>query len=326
MSDIKIFVSHRIEFDSENIPNELYYDVRCGAVDDRRENVVMPGDDTGENISGRRVSFGEFTVQYWAWKNVTADYYGLCHYRRYLAFAPGSWNVNHYNQIVDPFLDRFAAKRYGLLNASAMRQLIKSHDIIVNKNADVRLITVKDTPKNTVYEHWVDWDGIIIEKETLNLLLSLIETLRPDYLQAVREYFAGYKFRGYNCYILRRDLFHQLCEFQFDILFELEKRLDTTGYNKDMKRTPAFVGEILYGIFIHHLQKQNKYRIRELPLVFFEETGKTRSVFHAAARRCRLHSRKVYWILRNRILPEGTKRRESAKRFYYKARDLFKRA
>jgi hypothetical protein len=325
MSDIKIFVSHRIEFDSETIPNELYYNVRCGAVDDQRENVVIPGDDTGDNISGHRVSFGEFTVQYWAWKNVTADYYGLCHYRRYLAFAPGSWNVNHYNQIVDPFLDRFAAKRYGLLNASAMRQVIKSHDIIVNQNADVRLITVKDTPKNTVYEHWVDWDGIIIEKKTLTLLMTLIENLHSEYLPAAREYFAGYKFRGYNCYILRRDLFQRLCEFQFDILFELEKRLDTTGYNKDMKRTPAFVGEILYGIFIYHLQKKKKYRMRELPLVFFEQTGKTKSVFHAAARRCLLQSKKIDLLLRNGLLPEGTNRREAVKTVYYKMMDVFKR-
>lgn len=326
MSDIKIFVSHRIEFESETIPNELYYNVRCGAVDDQRENIVMPGDDTGENISDRRLSFGEFTVQYWAWKNVTADYYGLCHYRRYLAFSPGIWNVNHYNQIVEPFLDRFAAKRYGLLDASAMRQVIEAHDIIVNQNADVRLITIKDTPKDTVYDHWVDWDGIIIEKKTLTLLMTLIEELRPEYLPAAGEYFAGYTFRGYNCYVLRRDLFRQLCEFQFDILFELEKRLDSTGYNRDMQRTPGFMGEIMYGIFIHHLQKQNKYRIRELPLIFFEETGKTQSIFHAAARRCLLHSRKVYLILRKGILPEGTKRREAVRRFYYEVKDIFKKS
>ena len=85
--DIKIFVSHRIDLDSETIDNPLYVNVRCGAVFDKRENVDMLGDDTGDNISEKRDSFCELTVMYWAWKNVKADYYGLCHYRRYLSFA-----------------------------------------------------------------------------------------------------------------------------------------------------------------------------------------------------------------------------------------------
>ena len=37
--DIKIFVSHRIDLDSETIDNPLYIPVRCGAVYDERENV-----------------------------------------------------------------------------------------------------------------------------------------------------------------------------------------------------------------------------------------------------------------------------------------------
>ena len=85
--DIKIFVSHRIDLDSETIDNPLYIPVRCGAVYDERENVTMLGDDTGDNISEKRMTYNELTVQYWAWKNVKADYYGLCHYRRYLSFS-----------------------------------------------------------------------------------------------------------------------------------------------------------------------------------------------------------------------------------------------
>ena len=85
--DIKIFVSHRIDLDSETIDNPLFVPVRCGAVFDKRENVTMLGDNTGDNISEKRMSFCELTVQYWAWKNVEADYYGLCHYRRYFSFS-----------------------------------------------------------------------------------------------------------------------------------------------------------------------------------------------------------------------------------------------
>lgn len=40
-------------------------------------------DDTGDNISKRNRRYSEMTAFYWMWKNdKTADYLGLCHYRR----------------------------------------------------------------------------------------------------------------------------------------------------------------------------------------------------------------------------------------------------
>ena len=39
-------------------------------------------DDTGDNISARNRHYSETTALYWMWKNVAADYLGLCHYRR----------------------------------------------------------------------------------------------------------------------------------------------------------------------------------------------------------------------------------------------------
>ncbi len=95
--DIKIFVSHRIDLDSETIDNPLYIPVRCGAVYDERENVDMLGDDTGDNISEKRNSFCELTVLYWAWKNVKADYYGLCQDCRYLVFTDKLHKVDSNN-------------------------------------------------------------------------------------------------------------------------------------------------------------------------------------------------------------------------------------
>lgn len=67
-SDIKIYVSERIDQKAELIDNPLFVPIRCGAVFDKRSDVNMLGDNTGDNISERRLSFCELTVLYWAWK------------------------------------------------------------------------------------------------------------------------------------------------------------------------------------------------------------------------------------------------------------------
>ena len=81
MKSIKIFVSHRIDIDSFQIPNPIFVNVLCGAYRPHKDNGLI-GDNTGDNISELQPYFSELTVQYWAWKNQDADYYGLCHYRR----------------------------------------------------------------------------------------------------------------------------------------------------------------------------------------------------------------------------------------------------
>ncbi|NLH01732.1 MAG: DUF4422 domain-containing protein [Clostridiales bacterium] len=316
-NNIKIFVSHRIDIESELIDNPIYTHVRCGAVFDDKNPMNILGDNTGDNISERRMSFCEFTVQYWAWKNVQADYYGLCHYRRYLSFSKRRFKTDEYNMVHVPVLTPGSKKRYGLLDTEGMEKLISEYDILTSEYADVRNIPTPKGKKNTVREMWDDYNGIFIEKSSVDLMLELIDETAPEYSRSAREYLSGNLHRGFNCYVLKKELFIRLCDFQFPIMFEVERRLDTTGYTQTMLRTPAFIGEMLYGIFMYHVTTYEQWRVKELQLVFFSDTDRIKGCGDLIKRQIWFGIDRTLRTIIDPLMPKGSKRRESLKNIFY---------
>lgn len=317
MKDIKMFVSRRIDTDSTLIHNPLYVPVRCGAVFDAVSGSKYLGDNSGDNISDRRNSFCEFTVQYWAWKNAKADYYGLCHYRRYLTFSESRFKANAQNQVMEGMLDDHAIAKYDLLNEKRMRNIIEGCDAVVNEAAYVDRIPTPLGCQHSVYDHWAAHDGIFIDKRVLPLLLETIHRLLPEYDQAAKEYLAGKWHRGYNCYVMKRSLFFQMCEFQFSILFDLEKQLDRNGLAKEYERTIGYMGEILYGIFIYYLQKQGIYRIKEVQLVYFEQTVIPDSLVQRILDKVLIRMKFQFENIGYILLPKGSQRRNFVKKIYF---------
>ena len=61
--------------------DDVYLPIHVGKAG--QKDIGFIGDDTGENISYKNANYCELTGMYWAWKNLQADYIGLCHYRRY---------------------------------------------------------------------------------------------------------------------------------------------------------------------------------------------------------------------------------------------------
>lgn len=311
--DIHIFVSHRIDLDSTLVPNPLYYPIRCGAVFDHIPTKTIPGDNTGDNISEKRMSFCEFTVQYWAWKNVDADYYGLCHYRRYLDFSGGRYRLDEHGLFPWPELTASSMRRFGLLDESLMRTTIQSHDLIVPIAAPVAKMPLPHGHAHTVRELWNAHAGIFFHKEIIDRMFQLIDTLAPEYSASARGYFSGTYHRGYNCYVMRKVLFDRLCRFQFPILAALEQE----GAGQDeFSRAPAYVGEMLFGIFCWHIMYQERTNTLELPLVLFEYTEPTTSLGIRLRCYLRFGMNQIVQHIAVPFFPFGSKRRELLKRIY----------
>ena len=105
MSDIKIFVTYSPNQKAMRLEHPLFYHVIAGS--DFQTQEVPQGfyqDNTGDNISSLNPSYCELTTQYWAWKNMEADYYGFCHYRRYFSFSKkqleqSAWGTVEYDYL-----------------------------------------------------------------------------------------------------------------------------------------------------------------------------------------------------------------------------------
>lgn len=265
--NIKIFVSHRIDQNNEIIDNPLYVPVRCGAVFDKRENVSILGDNTGENISEKRMSFCELTVQYWAWKNIDADYYGLCHYRRYLSFSPIKYEISHnennngcvnHEYFGDKFIRKFD------LNENSMRAIIEKYDVIACEPIVVEKSNYQCMVDSPDYHNIKDMD----------IAIKLIKEKYPEMGTVVDEYMNSNSVRLYNCFIMKKNIFMEYSSWLFDILFSLEKEIDMSNYSIQKYRTPGTIGERLFGIYCLYLQKQKNIKFRNSQLIFIENTAR----------------------------------------------------
>lgn len=280
--DIKIFVSHRIDFDAQTVENPLFIPVRCGAIFDNRESPEMLGDDTGKQISEKRLSFCELTVQYWAWKNVTADYYGLCHYRRYLSFSDTFYpNVDGNQHVIEKYFGRDFLDKYGL-DQENMRRIIEKNDIVSLIPLDLRkddgmfnkrvIDTIRENPS-------------VFPPTGIDVYRKIFLEKYPEYAEDLDAYLNGKIWRGFNCYVMRRPFFEEYNQILFDILEEYEKRTTDWVLNMEQTRMPGYLGEITFAVYFDHIRKNPAVRTTERQLVKVEHTQKVKEILPAFEQR-----------------------------------------
>lgn len=263
--NIKIFVSHRIDFDAEVIKNDIFIPVYCGAMYKRDNwNKEIIGDNTGDNISERRNSFCEFTVQYWAWKNIDADYYGLCHYRRYFSFSDSKFDTDNYANVIDTYITSLKQEKYKLNDKQIIEDLMKNYDVIVTEAFDVR----KAGHNNLIKQYSSNY---YLNEEDLNIALNVIKELSPEYYQTAVKTLHSKYFIPCNMFIMNKKYFNQYCEWLYKILFAIEKRIDLSTANENRKRAVGHIAERLLTVFINYISKDVKIKYLQRVVFFRSE-------------------------------------------------------
>lgn len=268
--DISVFVAcHK---PSVLPDNPLYVPIHVG-----RSNSVKPlngmiGDDTGDNISVKNPMYCELSAQYWAWKNCQSEYIGLCHYRRLFCFNDKDYKKDLRNQIVISRMDGYTMDEYGLTDEATMRQVIEANDVVVGLKEDVSSLATPYGPKPTVMGHWLAHDRALIRESDLKKLLEIVKTKYPEIYKVGHKVLNDKYFVGYNCFVMRKDLFDTMCAYEFDCLKTLEESIDLTGVHTQIHRIYGFMGEILFDMFVFYLESLGQYRIQHVPLLYVEHT------------------------------------------------------
>lgn len=229
--DIKIIVAtHK----KTKMPQDsMYFPLQVGR--EETEDLGYTGDHTGDNISAKNPTFCELTGLYWAWKNLNADFIGLVHYRRYFKGK------------------RSREPELGLiLSKEETERIIENFDIILPKKRNYLIETLYSH-----YEHTHNKKDLDTAREVL------IEKYPEDkmFFDRVMNRKKGYMF---NMFITDRVNFSAYCQWLFDILFELERRIDLTGYSVFEARVFGRISELLLNVWV---EKQN-YKIKEVPIIY----------------------------------------------------------
>ena len=215
----------------------LYLPLHVGA--EGKEPFGFAGDNTGEHISAKNPTFCELTGLYWAWKNLDADYIGLAHYRRHFG---GRGKGEPLSRV--------------LTEAEAVR-LLEGKDGLLPKKRNYYI--------ETLYSHYAH----TMHVEPLDVTGEIIRERYPAYAEAFERLKSRRSAHMFNMLILRRDHLDAYCTWLFDILFELERRVDTTAYDAFHGRFFGRVSELLLDVWL----SEQHLDLVEVPVIGMEKTN-----------------------------------------------------
>ena len=265
LSNVKIFITyHKPATLLKHMPSvvaihggrALRTATKDGAVKDEdlewlRQNTI--GDDSGDNISLKNREFCELTALYWVYKNYNLASYshvGFMQYRRHFIFNELSFRStkNNFEE------ESFSIKRYPKINnqyintigltEERLQEYVKKYDCIVPYAGNLFRANVDSI--------WLDYAQQIPGLHVDDLIL-LRETFAQIHPEEIKE-------------------FYDYCQYLFDILFEVEKRLDVSLYTPNGRRTMGFLGEIVYGYYFRKMKMLLGEKVKELGVSLVEDT------------------------------------------------------
>ena len=119
--------------------------------------------------------------------------------------------------------------------------------------------------------------------EDLDYTRQILEEKYPEYVKAYDDTMKSTIGHRFNMFIMKTELFDQYCEWLFDILFELEKRIDISQYNQYEARVFGFLSERLFNVWL----EKKQLKCVQVPVVFMEKQDWPKKIYEFLKRKIR---------------------------------------
>lgn len=236
--NIKLIIATHKKYDMPK--SDIYLPLQVGA--EGKEKLGYEVDSSSDNISTKNPYYCELTGLYWAWKNLDADYIGLVHYRRHFASK-----------------ERISSKKRidRVLTEGEARKILETSDVVLPKKRNYYI--------ENLYSHYEHTMFI----EPLEITRGIIEEKYPNYLTEFDKLHKRTSAHMFNMFIMKKDILNNYCTWLFDILFELEKRIDASKYDAFHSRFFGRVSELLLDVWIN----TNDIKYEEIKVINIEKVN-----------------------------------------------------
>lgn len=238
MNKIEIYVAAHKQVDSDLKLDKCYKYIHVGSAG----KPVLEGmvrDDQGDNISSKNPDYCELTALYWCWKNSTAEYKGLCHYRRYLA--------KHY-------FGKNTTKE--IFNQNELLDILSKYDLM--------LPSPKWRHHKNKLWHWYESMEELERDSSYAMVKKAICHIHPDCLTELNKVYMSDTTSFCNVMYGKAELVDAYCAWVFPLMQEIEDL-----YIKESGAVPpreiGFVGEYLLNAWV--LKNSGNLKIYYTPLM-----------------------------------------------------------
>ena len=138
-----------------------------------------------------------------------------------------------------------------VLTEKQIKEKLKNVDIILPKKRKYYIENLYSHYEHTMYiEPLAETQKIIKEKY-------------PEYLEEFNKLHKRTSAHMFNMFIMKKEILNQYCEWLFDILFELEKRVDVSKFDNFHARFYGRISELLLDVWIN----KNNFKYEEVKVI-----------------------------------------------------------
>lgn len=273
--DIRLSIFVALHKQCPHFKDDTYVPIQVGK-SLTEEDFGILHDNTGDHISEKHDIFCEHTATYWAWKNMDADYYGLCHYRRFFTLESPSFSESmnrrvHYllsksfGNLLRPGTNYAKSelvytRSFDHLKLSAQRFSDHIRREIEGGRLDACFCKPYQLSGMNIRQYMSQYAGV----KNIDYMFRAVELTHPEYLKYVETTLAHHQLYSSNMYVMSKSIFDEYCYFLFDVLNRVVELLYQEGQYIDVLKEKScflfcgYLGEILTSSYCTKLLADGK--------------------------------------------------------------------